>query len=292
MSSQEQLKRLFTREPSVAQLFRRAHREGSSTKEMLRSLPEKVRSSLGDMGLILEYLPLLHYPQPLRIVIQDAHKPKAFVEVEAPQQMEPLLPTTSAKAKLELASANRSLLKQRYAEPSRMELSIRAWLRDTPSALHPNVKYTQYFSGDDEEDSDDGLVGVRLDGSPWRKRVLYKGRVSTSLASLPRTVAKERTEEDLIPKRSLSLGAGERALLRAMLEGAVADLGYRGSHSGREQRLYRNAVDWFLSPDSSFIFSFQTVCAVLDLDPDFMLEGLRKRGLPPKEVWRIPSRAA
>lgn len=66
----------------------------------------------------------------------------------------------------------------------------------------------------------------------------------------------------------------EKNLLRAILLTAMADLKKPGEPS-------RRALEYFLSPDDEYIFSFHSVCNLLDLDADRILivSGLRKSAL-------------
>lgn len=63
----------------------------------------------------------------------------------------------------------------------------------------------------------------------------------------------------------------ERNLLRAVLLSAMADLNKDGEP--REK-----ALEYFLSPDEEHIFSFQSVCLLLGIEPStiLILNGLQK----------------
>lgn len=68
---------------------------------------------------------------------------------------------------------------------------------------------------------------------------------------------------------------GERRLMIAVLEDAV-DV-YRkqvGAHDPRGQALFRDAEDWIEDPDRSWLFSFENICDVLDLEADYLRRGL------------------
>lgn len=71
----------------------------------------------------------------------------------------------------------------------------------------------------------------------------------------------------------------EKNLLRAILLTAMADLKKPGEPS-------RRAVEYFLSADEEYIFSFNSVCNYLDLDPDKILvvTGLRRSCFEPMHV--------
>jgi hypothetical protein len=69
---------------------------------------------------------------------------------------------------------------------------------------------------------------------------------------------------------------GERRLLIAVLEDAV-DV-YRkqaGLHDARSKALFRDAEMWIEDLDCTWLFSFQNICDVLDLDPEYIRRGLR-----------------
>lgn len=98
-----------------------------------------------------------------------------------------------------------------------------------------------------------------------------------SSASLPDEVM--TPEQFFIPAHQTA-GAwpGERRLLLAVLEDAVASfLRYRTSRTTRGKRLFREDEAWFMSSDQSWVFSFESICAQLYLDPDYIRRGLRQR---------------
>jgi hypothetical protein len=69
---------------------------------------------------------------------------------------------------------------------------------------------------------------------------------------------------------------GEVALMRAILEDAIHCFQRRAfSHQRRDQRLAREAEEWFLTNDSDYVFSFVNICAVLVLEPDYIRRGLK-----------------
>jgi hypothetical protein len=62
----------------------------------------------------------------------------------------------------------------------------------------------------------------------------------------------------------LELATPERNLLRAVLLNAVADMGRPGDCS-------RRARDYFLSKEDDYLFSFQSVCSYLNVNPRHIL---------------------
>jgi len=68
---------------------------------------------------------------------------------------------------------------------------------------------------------------------------------------------------------------GERRLMIAVLEDAV-DV-YRkqvGARDPRGEQLFQEAEVWIEDPDRTWLFSFQNICDVLDIDPDYLRRGL------------------
>src|SRR5712692_9877491 len=69
---------------------------------------------------------------------------------------------------------------------------------------------------------------------------------------------------------------GERRLMIAVLEDAV-DV-YRkqaGAQDARAQQLFREAEESIEDADRAWLFSFQDMCGVLGLDPDYLRRGLQ-----------------
>src|SRR5262245_21437034 len=70
---------------------------------------------------------------------------------------------------------------------------------------------------------------------------------------------------------------GERRLMIAVLEDAV-DV-YRkhaGAQDPRGEQLFQEAEAWIDDPDRTWLFSFQNICDVLDIDADYLRRGLRR----------------
>jgi hypothetical protein len=68
----------------------------------------------------------------------------------------------------------------------------------------------------------------------------------------------------------------ERRLMIAVLEDAV-DV-YRkqaAATEARGQQLFREAEEWIDDTDRTWLFSFENICDVLDLDADYLRRGLR-----------------
>lgn len=88
---------------------------------------------------------------------------------------------------------------------------------------------------------------------------------------------------DLAPEMILpSPGTGacrppEQELMLAVLENAVATLlkNVMAEHC-RGRRLYAEAVEWVVSEETGWLFSFVSICHVLGLDPDRLRSGLQR----------------
>ncbi len=70
---------------------------------------------------------------------------------------------------------------------------------------------------------------------------------------------------------------GEIALMRAVLEEAIACFQKQCLKSGRRaQRLANEAEEWIFSDEESWPFSFVNICAVLRLEPDYIRLKLKR----------------
>lgn len=68
---------------------------------------------------------------------------------------------------------------------------------------------------------------------------------------------------------------GERRLLIAVLEDAVET--YRkqaGAKEPRGQQLFREAEEWIEDSDRSWLFTFENICDVLDINGEYLRRGL------------------
>ncbi len=94
-----------------------------------------------------------------------------------------------------------------------------------------------------------------------------------------------------------ALGDPERRLRLAVLEDAIRYFErYGDATGGRARTLYEDAADWFTSPDRSEPFAFENVCDALEIDPDYIRQGLarwrlaRYAGRPGASLPRFVSR--
>ena len=69
----------------------------------------------------------------------------------------------------------------------------------------------------------------------------------------------------------------EKALLLAVLDDGVRCFQDNiFSENKKKRMLFDEAVEWLFSDESSDIFSFVSICAVLGLDPGYLRRGLRE----------------
>jgi hypothetical protein len=77
----------------------------------------------------------------------------------------------------------------------------------------------------------------------------------------------------------------ERRLVLAILEEAVRSYQhYAFATNRRGRRLFGETCEWFDSHDNTWIFSFENICTVLDLEPQYIRRGLHD--------WKRRARAA
>jgi hypothetical protein len=67
----------------------------------------------------------------------------------------------------------------------------------------------------------------------------------------------------------------EKSLLAAILEDAVQEYRkYSRAHDPNGKKRFREAEEWIMCGDNDWIFSFDNVCDLLGLDPDYVRRGL------------------
>jgi hypothetical protein len=70
---------------------------------------------------------------------------------------------------------------------------------------------------------------------------------------------------------------GEKRLILSVLEDAVeCFMKCINASSSKGQRLFRDADEWIALEDKRWVFSFDNVCDMLDINPDYMRRGLRE----------------
>ena len=77
--------------------------------------------------------------------------------------------------------------------------------------------------------------------------------------------------------RKKHLLEGEKRLILSVLEDAVeCFMKCIDSPTSKGQRLFRDADEWIGLEDKHWVFSFDNVCDMLDINPDYMRRGLRQ----------------
>jgi hypothetical protein len=80
----------------------------------------------------------------------------------------------------------------------------------------------------------------------------------------------------------------EKALLSAILEDAVHCLEkYRTAQDRAGKERFRDAESWIMKPGNDWIFSFDNVCELLGLDPQYLRKALEK---PAKRMAKLETR--
>jgi hypothetical protein len=57
-------------------------------------------------------------------------------------------------------------------------------------------------------------------------------------------------------------------------------------------QLYKEAEDWFMSEDASWIFSFVSICSLLNLEPGYFRQGLYRWAAKQKPARKLKPRTA
>jgi hypothetical protein len=86
--------------------------------------------------------------------------------------------------------------------------------------------------------------------------------------------------------------SGSRALMRAILQDAVLCLNGYGTEvkSGQRARAAAQAFRWIASRDVTWIFSFESICHVLDIDPGFLRARLLRAAAQGRDGDAAPQR--
>src|SRR5215475_12089743 len=70
---------------------------------------------------------------------------------------------------------------------------------------------------------------------------------------------------------------GEKRLILSVLEDAIeCFMKCIDSPTNKGQRLFRDAEEWINLEDKKWIFSFDNVCEMLDINPEYLRRGLRE----------------
>ena len=92
--------------------------------------------------------------------------------------------------------------------------------------------------------------------------------------------------------RKKHLLEGEKRLILSVLEDAVeCFMKCIDSSTSKGQRLFRDADEWIALEDKHWVFSFDNVCDMLDINPDYMRRGLRQWKERKIEALRLAAEA-
>jgi hypothetical protein len=88
--------------------------------------------------------------------------------------------------------------------------------------------------------------------------------------------------------------SGERRLMVAVLEDALHCFQkYVDAEDPKQRQLFQDAEAWITGHNPTWFFSFPNVCDTLDIDPDYVREGLLKwRDAPRRGTSRVSTAAA
>ena len=91
----------------------------------------------------------------------------------------------------------------------------------------------------------------------------------------PRSGDGPLAEEAIYVRASLAARHPEAALMCAILEDAVETFQNQSvASTGRAKRLAEEAEEWLFGDDFDSVFSFISICAALDLCPQYIRQGL------------------
>src|SRR6266704_3817133 len=77
--------------------------------------------------------------------------------------------------------------------------------------------------------------------------------------------------------RKKHLLEGEKRLILSVLEDAIeCFMKCIDASTSKSQRLFREADEWISHEDKKWVFSFDNVCDMLDINPDYMRVGLAR----------------
>lgn len=127
---------------------------------------------------------------------------------------------------------------------------------------------------------------------PRQRPALPVGLYDLNAASAMFFAAAVLPEQFFTSSKSAVRAPGTVALMRAVLEEAIHCLQQQSLKSGqRAQRLTRETEAWFFTDDSCWVFSFVNICAVLDLDPAYIRQGLmqwrQRHAVTPRKLRRL-----
>lgn len=85
-------------------------------------------------------------------------------------------------------------------------------------------------------------------------------------------------EQFALPENGVVVAwTGSRRLLLGVLQDALRSFFYyRSSRSRSGKRIFNETQDWLMSSELRWLYSFENVCAHLNLDPEYLRAGLRR----------------
>lgn len=124
--------------------------------------------------------------------------------------------------------------------------------------------------------------------------------LSSSVSAKTNESSASIVDELVLPEQFFSVAAesasrwsGERRLLFAVLQDAVESfLRHRHATSQRSKRLFGEDKEWFWTKDRDDVFSFESICGHLNLDPDYIRMGLKRALQVPANLLAETQRTA
>ena len=112
------------------------------------------------------------------------------------------------------------------------------------------------------------------------------------VAAIPTAVVKQLHPVD--PTRSNpNPDCGERALLRAVLQDAILCLTGQGVEKHERAKVAAEAQRWIMSRSRRWLFAFESICDVLDINPEYLRDKLlRNPSARPKRAKGPAPRSA
>ena len=101
--------------------------------------------------------------------------------------------------------------------------------------------------------------------------------------------------EDLL---KTNIREGEKRLMLALLENAIEDFQkYAFANDKARKELFQEAEDWFFATDNDSLFSFENICEYLQLNSNYLRQGLlrwktaQRKGRPGQSAANFKSRS-
>ena len=75
-------------------------------------------------------------------------------------------------------------------------------------------------------------------------------------------------------RRKTHLDPEKKLMLAVLEDGVTSYQKYIHAQDGKEKNLFREAEEWILNENSDWLFSFESICESLGLNPKYIREGL------------------